>query len=166
MGTPGAGKSTLATTLGRSMGIPVFHLDAIYWKPGWVASNRDEFAERQRELVEQDAWVIDGNYHRCGLTGRLERADAVIVLTISRWMAVRRILGRWLRYRGTTRPDLGEDRPERMDLEFLRWTWNWERNHPNFVQDLRERAVGKPVMVIHNRREATRVIDDSRCSSC
>ena len=130
-----------------------------------MASSDNEFGERQRELVEQDTWVIDGNYCRCGLTERLERADAVIVLTISRWMAVRRILGRWLRYRGTTRPDLGEDRPERMDLEFLRWTWNWECNHPNFVQDLREQAVGKPVIVIHNRNEAERLIDDARRST-
>jgi adenylate kinase family enzyme len=159
MGTPGAGKSTLATELGRSLGAPVFHLDAIYWKPGWVASSRDEFVERQRALVERDIRVIDGNYSHCGLSERIERADAVIVLTVRRWIATRRIIGRWLRYRGTTRPDLGEDRPERLDLEFLRWTWNWERNHPNFVRDLREQAAGKPVIVIHNRSEAERVIN-------
>ena len=36
MGPPGSGKSTLARRLGARHGLPVFHLDQAYWRPGWV----------------------------------------------------------------------------------------------------------------------------------
>ncbi len=36
VGCGGAGKSTLATALGRLTGLRVVHLDRHYWQPGWV----------------------------------------------------------------------------------------------------------------------------------
>ncbi|MBP1916276.1 adenylate kinase family enzyme [Lederbergia galactosidilyticus] len=34
IGSGGSGKSTLATKLGAILKIEVFHLDALFWKPG------------------------------------------------------------------------------------------------------------------------------------
>lgn len=34
LGSPGAGKSTLARQLARSMALPLVHLDALYWAQG------------------------------------------------------------------------------------------------------------------------------------
>ena len=42
IGAGGAGKSTLARQLGEVLGIEVIHLDALFWKPGWVDTPRDE----------------------------------------------------------------------------------------------------------------------------
>lgn len=36
LGNSGAGKSTLAAALGDVSGLPVVHLDRIFWKPGWI----------------------------------------------------------------------------------------------------------------------------------
>ncbi len=36
IGSGGAGKSRLSVRLGEALGIPVLHLDALFWKPGWV----------------------------------------------------------------------------------------------------------------------------------
>ena len=36
IGSPGVGKSTFARQLGDITGIEVFHLDRLFWKPGWV----------------------------------------------------------------------------------------------------------------------------------
>src|SRR5215213_9520835 len=98
MGMAGAGKSTLAVALGRAIGAPVHHLDAHYWKPGWVASSPDELRQAVLELVVQDSWVIDGNYWKAALEERLERADAVVVMTVPRRLAMWRIVRRSLRH--------------------------------------------------------------------
>ena len=35
IGSPGAGKSTLATMIAAATGLPLIHLDAEHWQPGW-----------------------------------------------------------------------------------------------------------------------------------
>ena len=35
IGNPGSGKSTLASKLHHILGIPIYHLDQYFWKPGW-----------------------------------------------------------------------------------------------------------------------------------
>lgn len=49
----GAGKSTFARKLREKTGIEVHHLDAVFWKPGWVESGFQEFSDAQREIVKK-----------------------------------------------------------------------------------------------------------------
>lgn len=79
IGSPGAGKSTLAAEVARRTGLPLVHLDRLYWRAGWVESDKAEFVERVRETVAAPRWVIDGNYGGT-LPIRLERADTVLWL--------------------------------------------------------------------------------------
>jgi adenylate kinase family enzyme len=37
VGPGGAGKTTIALEIGCRLGIPVVHLDRLYWQPGWRA---------------------------------------------------------------------------------------------------------------------------------
>ena len=46
IGPCGAGKSTLAAQLGPKLRLPVFHMDQLNWKPGWVESSKDEICEK------------------------------------------------------------------------------------------------------------------------
>ncbi|MFP5225212.1 MAG: hypothetical protein ACLGH3_06640, partial [Actinomycetota bacterium] len=43
LGGTGAGKSTFARRLGVATGLPVVHLDLLWWRPGWIESPRAEF---------------------------------------------------------------------------------------------------------------------------
>lgn len=146
LGSSGAGKSTLARELGRLLDLPVIHLDGQYWSAGWTPMPDDEWEQTMRRLVAADEWVMDGNYGRM-LTPRLERADAVIWLNMSPWLATWRVLIRWIRYRGRSRPDVPEGCLENLDWEFLRILWTYRKRHAS----LRARLDQYPVRVIELR---------------
>ena len=123
-GPSGAGKSTLARHIGRRLGIPVVHLDAIYWQPGWVETEPERFREGVAGAAAGEAWVMDGNYHTTHLDLRLARAEAVIWLDLPRYVYFPRTVWRMIRHYGRERGDVGPGCPERFDLPFLRdWVW-------------------------------------------
>ena len=63
IGCGGAGKSTLARQLGEKTGLPVVHLDKLYWRPGWQHVTREEFDKLLDEVLAQGAWIMDGNFN-------------------------------------------------------------------------------------------------------
>ena len=66
IGCAGSGKSTLAAKLGSSTGLPVIHLDQLFWKPGWVPTPPEDWARVNREIVEL---IQRGGGQAIGLTG-------------------------------------------------------------------------------------------------
>ena len=44
-GLAGSGKSTFSISLAAKTGLPVIHLDLLFWKPGWVAPSETEWRE-------------------------------------------------------------------------------------------------------------------------
>ena len=127
LGSSGSGKSTLARRLGDVTGLPVIHLDAEYWKPGWIETADEEFAERIQALAAGERWIMDG-YHRVCLDVRLQAADTIVFLDLPRRVCLWRVVKRWLRHRGQTRPDMGPHCPEKVDLEFIRYIWSFNRS--------------------------------------
>src|SRR5262245_11527403 len=99
IGSGGAGKSTFATRLGAATGLPVVHLDARYWRPGWVPTPKQEWTRAIDEISARDAWIMDGNYGGT-LDRRLAACDTVLFLDLPRVVCLRRVLWRSLRYWG------------------------------------------------------------------
>lgn len=92
MGTSCSGKSTLADQVGHTLGIPVTHLDDLFWNPGWVETPLDAFREKVAAVAARDTWVIDGNYSR---TTDLTRPRATAIVWLDLPFAL--VLGRCLR---------------------------------------------------------------------
>ncbi|WP_299551637.1 AAA family ATPase [uncultured Tateyamaria sp.] len=122
IGQPGSGKSTLALQLGDMTFLPVFHIDHIHWKSGWVERDWAEKTRMTLDVIEQPAWVFEGGHSATWLE-RLARADTLIWLDLPVVLRLRRVLRRSLRDRGRTRPDLPDGCPEQIDLEFLSYIW-------------------------------------------
>ncbi|HEX3614905.1 MAG TPA: hypothetical protein VHU61_00080 [Solirubrobacteraceae bacterium] len=122
VGSGGAGKTTLANTLGAKLGLPVIHLDEHYWGPGWDPAPDEQWRQRVRELVGGERWIIDGNYSST-MDLRFARADTVIVIALGRWRCLARVLRRWITNRG--RAVQAPGCPEVISFEFLKWVWGY-----------------------------------------
>ncbi len=126
MGPPGSGKSSLARTLGARLRLPVFHLDRVFWRAGWVTSLPQSFAEEVARIAALPAWVIDGNYLDT-IEPRLNSADTVIYLDAPSWLCLFRIVRRTVVNLGRVRDDVAPGCPERLDWGFFRFTATWNR---------------------------------------
>lgn len=154
IGHCGAGKSTLATELGSILDLPVIHLDQHFWNPGWVETEKGAWREKVRELVSGDRWIIDGNYDGT-LDIRLPRADTVIFLDFPTRVCMWRIAKRIITGYGKSRPDLAPGCPEKIDWEFILYTWRFRRDiRPRVFAALEEYYRDRRLIVFTKPAEA------------
>jgi adenylate kinase family enzyme len=140
VGSPGSGKSTVAKALSVALGIPHLELDAVFHQPGWVELPANEFQTAVLTFTDQEAWVVDGNYTRKGITDLVwPRADTVVWLDLPRGETMRRVSTRTIRrtirgeqlWNGNRErwSNIVDPRPEH---NILLWTWS----RYNKVKDL------------------------------
>ncbi len=157
IGCGGAGKSTLARQLGEKLGLPVVHLDKLWWKPGWVERDQQEFDAKLAVELEKPRWIMDGNFNRT-IPQRIAKCDTVIYLDFPRLACLLGVCKRVLTTYGKVRPDMGEGCPERLDFEFLKWVWNFNsKNRENYYRLLNE-ATHAETIVLKNRRMVKRFL--------
>ena len=93
VGCCGSGKTTLGRDLARRLQIPAFDLDEWIWLPNWQIREETEFRILVRRALEDENWVISGNYSRL----RPEiwaRAQTVVWLDYSFSTVMRQLLRR------------------------------------------------------------------------
>lgn len=101
IGCPGSGKSTFARALHERKGLPLFHLDNIWWKPDRTHVTHEEFDTAVWEILSRDAWIVDGNYSRT-VEMRIKACDTVIFLDYDEQICMEGIASRV----GEQRPDM------------------------------------------------------------
>lgn len=157
IGCGGSGKSTLARQMGEITGIPVVHLDKLFWKPNWVERTPEEFDPLVEQELAKDTWIMDGNFNRT-MPLRIARCDTIIYLDFSRMACLMGVLKRVLTTYGTVRPDMGEGCPERIDWNFLKWVWNFNKNKRQRYYRLLKEATHAQAIVLKNRRSVKRFL--------
>ncbi len=120
IGCCGAGKSTLSKKLSDKLGLPIIHLDQAYWQANWVETPKEEWENKVAQLIQQEAFIMDGNYSGT-LAMRLQAADTLVYLDYPTWLCFWRVIQRIFKYHGTTRPDMTQRCHERFDLSFLHY---------------------------------------------
>ncbi|MBQ0137756.1 MAG: adenylate kinase [Kurthia sp.] len=151
IGCSGSGKSTLSRQLQTLTNLPVVHLDRLFWLPNWEQKDRALFIEELTHELKQSRWIIDGNFDST-LELRLSYADLVIFLDYSRITCVKGVVKRYLRYRGTTREDMGDSCEEKLDWAFLKYVWTFnQHSKQNISKQLQHATVDS--VVFKNRKQ-------------
>lgn len=160
IGSSGAGKSTFSRRLGEVTGLPVIHLDVLFWNPKWVETPKDEWSKKVEKAVRGDNWIVDGNFSGT-MEMRLRECDTVIFLDFPRTVCVYRILKRVLTYRKGTRPDMAQGCDEKFDWEFTKWVWNYPKRSKPKVEALLERfADEKTIIRLKSKRNIEKFFVD------
>ncbi len=136
----------------------------IFWLPGWRMRDRTAIRDLLRKTVAEPAWLLDGTSPGT-LDLRLPRAEVLIWMRLPRMTCLLGVVKRWLRYRGTNRPDLPVGCPEKIDFPFLRYIWNFERTEtPEILEALTKHGAQVPVVIVNSRKEADALLAEVRRS--
>jgi len=125
-GTCGAGKTTFSKKLAGTLNVPLIHLDKEFWQPNWGQLGQEQWRVKVSDLVKGDNWVIEGNYSN-SFDIRFPRATMILHLEVHRLVCLYRCIKRSLFSYGKVRDDMAPDCPERFDLNFYKYVWNFHK---------------------------------------
>lgn len=148
IGLPGSGKSTFATKLGKTLNIPVHHLDK-HMFDGRTKRNKEEFLSIKESLVNEKNWIIEG----CSLSTlemRFARADTIIYFHLPRWLCIWRVLKRLFTFDKAI-ADTG-------CLNGINWTlikyiWNFEHDKRERIEELRKRYPNVEFLIFRHSQD-------------
>ena len=146
----GSGRSTFAKKLHKKTGLDLYHLDTYFWNEGWETTPREEWKGIHKELISKDKWIIDGNYG-ADIHLRMKYADTIFFFDFDRIRVILSILKRRVMYHNSTRPDMSDGCPERLDLDFLRWVWNYPNDERDDLLKNMEEVDGKKIIIFNNK---------------
>lgn len=159
LGCSGAGKSTISFKLSDHFQLPIFHMDQLFWKSGWVESEREEWIAKHEKIMKLPAWVIDGNYHST-MDERLEHTDLIIYMDLPRWMCLWGVIKRRIQYQGKARPEMNEGCKERINWEFFKYVWSFHKEQrPTILEKINRYEGKKTIHRVRSRKEAKALLE-------
>lgn len=95
-GPPGSGKTFLAKQISNAYNYPLFHLDEIYWRKGWIPIEQKKFISIVNEITIQENWIIDGDYQQVNSL-ICDKADLIIYLDIFLPILIKNVIMRTIK---------------------------------------------------------------------
>ena len=148
IGCSGSGKSTVSRTLHNKTGIPLYHLDMMYWNADKTTVEKSVFLERLSDVLEKDEWIIDGNYSST-MELRMVACDTVIFLDYTLDVCLDGIRER----RGKPRSDMPWIETEE-DSEFIEFIKNYNEQQKPKVLELLKKYSDKNIIILESREQA------------
>ena len=82
MGYAGSGKTCLAKYLSEKFHIPVMHLDEVKYTREWKPIDDSRVLPKVARFLENEHWIIDGNYTYLFQKERLDAADHILLMLL------------------------------------------------------------------------------------
>jgi adenylate kinase family enzyme len=153
IGLPGSGKSTFATRLGKTLNIPVHHLDKHRFE-GKTKRDEQEFLSIKEALVNQDSWIIEG----CSISTlemRFARADTIIYFHLPRWLCIWRVFKRLFTFDKKI-ADTGC--LNGINWSLIKYIWNFDQDKRESIKELRERYPNVEFLIFHHSQDADKYL--------
>ena len=153
IGCPGSGKSTFSKTLHKMTGIPLFHLDMMYWNADRTTVDKSVFLERLSSIIQKDEWIIDGNYGST-MELRLQACDTVVFLDYPLDVCLGGVRERM----GKARSDMPWIESEE-DPEFVEFIKNFNLQSRPEIMELLSEYSNKDIFIFKSRNEANKFLN-------
>lgn len=148
IGCPGSGKSRFSRDLQQKTGIPLFHLDMLYWNSDQTTVEKKIFLERLSTVMKKDAWIIDGNYAST-MEKRMAACDTVFFLDYPLEVCLNGIRER----RGKIRSDMPWIETAE-DAEFIAFVKGFRENQRPQILELLKKYGHKNRIIFTSRKQA------------
>ncbi len=147
LGCSGSGKSTLSVRLQEMTGLPLIHLDNVWWKADRTHITREEFDRKLQEILGGDKWIIDGDYSRT-YEPRFAACDTVIFLDYPEEVCMAGITERV----GKQRRDIPWTENQ-LDPELVKLVQKYRAENRPTVYALIRQYPGKKILIFENRQQ-------------
>ena len=156
IGCPGSGKSVFTRALHEKTGLPLYHLDNLYWNADRTKVDRGVFLDRLENILISDQWIIDGNYAST-MEKRMQRCDTVFFLDYPLDVCLSGVNAR----QGMKRPDMPWTEAEgEEDAEFLNFIKSYISESRPAVLDLLSKNRDKEIHIFTSRRLADAFLEN------
>ena len=151
IGCCGAGKSTFSKQLSTITGLPLYHLDNLYWQPDRTHLEFRAFLKKQKSIMKTERWIIDGNYGRT-MKYRMRRSDLIFFFDLPADICLQGVMKRDIR-----RDDIScALEPDR---EFLAYIESYrDVSRPQVLQRIQRYAKGQ-LITFYTHKDADDYLD-------
>jgi adenylate kinase family enzyme len=156
-GRPGSGKSTFALKLHNITKIPLYHLDKYFFIANWQKRDNEEFMQMQYNIVNSDAWIVDGNCTK-SLETRYSHADLCLYYNYSKFLCLWRIFKRLFNNRSHF-DDRAENCPELVRWQLVKYMWTFEKRVQLTIEDLKIKYPQVRFIKVANDRQSKQILD-------
>ena len=147
LGCPGSGKSTFARALAAKTGLPLVHLDNVWWRADGTHISREDFDRALDEILQGEQWIMDGDYSRT-YEVRIRACDTVIFLDYPEEVCMAGIIARV----GQKRPDIPWTEST-LDPELVALVQNYRRDNRPQILSLLQKYPEKQSLIFTARAE-------------
>jgi hypothetical protein len=165
VGNAGGGKSTLARKLGAALAIPVYEIDLLQWKPGWLPASSEEIDKTHNQWLTSPTWIIDGWGNWRAITARFDLADTIVVidfpLALHYWWAIKRQVACLFRTSPAWPPPGCHALPVTWRLFKMIWQIHWTMR-PQLLELVAGYADRARIVHIRSPHELRRVVHRAR----
>ncbi len=152
IGSPGSGKSFYSQKISEITGLPIYHIDNLYWNSDKTHISYEELIVKINEVIVNEKWILDGNFLDT-LEQRLKFADTVFYLDFRTEQCIEGVESR-IGVPNDNMPWVEEE----FDTEFREFILTFrEKIRPRMIEIL-ENYSHKNIYFLHSRREMDQLL--------
>ncbi len=156
VGSPGAGKTTIASRLSQELNLPHHQVDHVAYMPSWKRRQNDEIIKLATKQVKGEKWISDGIYIKT-IPARIKNADLIIYVKSNPVVCAWRVTKRWVNGGSYQAPGC----PSKVDYPFLKYIlWTYPFFHKKQILNMLDKQNQAPVISIKTYNEIENYINE------